>query len=311
MMPDCTIVRTMDSIRLNPDLFALPRFGLLRFSGPDAQPFLHGQLTCDVAALKPGMSSYGGYCNPKGRLLATFLLWIDDEGCWMLLPAERVEPIRKRLSMYILRAKVKAEDMSQPFACAGIAGSNIAAQIEARGSTLPAGVHRLTATNGLRVIRLAADRCLLVMPRERATDLIAGDDFWAALDIAAGIPWIVEATQEEFVPQMVNLDLIGALSYSKGCYPGQEIVARTHYLGRLKQRMFRGRLTAPARTGDRLYCAELGEQAAGTIVSSAAVAEGHEVLAVLQLAQAASGHFRLGAPDGPPLFLLGLPYTVS
>lgn len=301
----------MDFPRPMTSPFALTRFGLLRFSGPDAVSFLHGQLTCDVAALKTGMSSYGGYCSPKGRLLATFLLWTDEDGCWMLLPAERVEPIRKRLSMYILRAKVKVEDMSESLACAGIAGSGIAEQLAACGGTMPGSLHRVAVTNGLRVVRVAAERCLLVMPRERSTSLAAGDDFWTALDIAAGIPFIVDATQEEFVPQMVNLDLIGALSYSKGCYPGQEIVARTHYLGRLKQRMFRGRLAAPARAGDRLYCAELGEQAAGTIVCSAAVDGGHEVLAVLQLAQATPGNFRLGATDGPPLALLDLPYAVS
>ena len=288
----------------------LPQYALLHFSGADAQSFLHGQLTCDVQALKIGHSSYGGYCTPKGRLLATFLLWADDTGYTMLLPASIAEAMRKRLSMYILRAKVKAGILDD--AIAGIYGADAAADIANLGGTRPASPHSVDTGSAVRTITLPHDRCLMLVPRSRAAGIAAAaPGAWESLDIAAGIPFIVPATQEQFVPQMVNLDLIGALSYSKGCYPGQEIVARTHYLGKLKQRMFRAGLEAPAAAGDKLYCAELGEQAAGMIVTAAAAGTRHEVLAVMQTAHVQSSPYHLGSLQGPQLSLLSLPYTVT
>lgn len=289
----------------------LSQWSLLRFSGPDAQSFLHGQLTCDVVALNSGASTYGGYCTPKGRLLATFLLWADVASYTMLLPAALAEPIRKRLAMYVLRAKLTVENLTPAQACIGVAGPDAGPQIAARGGTLPEHLHDVLVRDGVTVIHLPAQRYLLVMPRERAQ---APDDavLWTALDIAAGIPFIVSATQEEFVPQMVNLDLIGGLSYTKGCYPGQEIVARTHYLGRLKQRMYHARVGAAAAAGDKLYCAALGDQASGMIVSGAPAADGrHDVLAVLQTANAGSAQYHLSSLQGPPLELAALPYAVA
>ena len=289
----------------------LSQWSLLRFSGPDAQSFLHGQLTCDVVALNSGASTYGGYCTPKGRLLATFLLWADAGGYTMLLPAALAEPIRKRLAMYILRAKVTAEDLTPTQACVGVAGPDAGQQLAAWGGALPERLHGVLVRDGVTVIHLPTQRYLVVMPRERAQ---APDDAgaWMALDIAAGIPFIMLATQEEFVPQMVNLDLIGGLSYTKGCYPGQEIVARTHYLGRLKQRMYRARVDGSAAAGDKLYCADLGDQASGMIVAGAPAADGrHDVLAVLQTANARTAQYHLCSPQGPPLELAALPYVVA
>lgn len=286
-------------------------FSLLRFSGPDTQAFLQGQLTCDVQALKAGTSAYGGYCTPKGRLLATFLLWSDDAGCTMLLPSTLAEGIRKRLTMYILRSKVKAEDITPTLACIGITGADAAQQATALGAELPERVHGVVVRNGVTVIRLPGERYLAVAAREKV-QLPPDTGAWAALDITNGIPFIEPVTQEEFVPQMVNLDLIGALSYTKGCYPGQEIVARTHYLGRLKQRMYRATVAATAAPGDKLYCADLGEQAAGMIVASAPAAAGHQdVLALLQTANAATATYHCGSPQGAPLTLATLPYPVN
>ncbi len=288
----------------------LPQYALLRFSGADAQSFLQGQLTCDVQALKMGHSCYGGYCTPKGRLLATFLLWVDDAGYTMLLPASLAEAIRKRLSMYILRAKVKADILDEVLV--GISGANSAVDIANLGGTKPASLHMVNTAVNVRTITLTQDRYLMALPRSGADGIkAAAPGTWERLDIAAGIPFIMPATQEQFVPQMVNLDLIGALSYSKGCYPGQEIVARTHYLGKLKQRMFRARLAAPAAAGDKLYCAELGDQAAGMIVTAALAGTEHEVLAVLQTAYARSSRYHLGSLQGPQLDLLSLPYAVT
>lgn len=292
---------------------ALPQYALLRFSGADAQAFLHAQLTCDVQALQPGTSIYGGYCTPKGRLLATFLLWRDADGYTMQLPSVLAEPIRKRLAMYILRSKVKAEDLTSLQGCAGIAGPDAAQAVAALGGVIPQQLRGVTMNNGICTIHLSPDRYLVMLPRAQIDALdpaVAGA--WEQLDIVAGIPLIVPETQEEFVPQMVNLDLIGGLSYTKGCYPGQEIVARTHYLGRLKQRMYRVQLASAAAPGDKLYCEELGDQASGRIVSCAHIADSrHEALAVLQTANARTAQYHLGSLQGPALTLLPLPYKLD
>ncbi|MBY0269692.1 MAG: folate-binding protein YgfZ [Burkholderiales bacterium] len=288
----------------------LPQWSLLRFSGADAQAFLHGQLTCDVAALQAGSSSYGGYCTAKGRLLATFLLWLSADGYTMLLPAALAEAIRKRLTMYVLRSKVTIEDLTPERACVGVFGVDAAQQLADLGAAIPQRRHGVAVRDGVTVIELPVQRYLAVLPRPQA-GMAEGGEAWAALDIAAGIPFILPATQEEFVPQMVNLDLIGGLSYTKGCYPGQEIVARTHYLGRLKQRMCRARVSAPAAPGDKLYCAELGEQSGGMIVNSALAHDGRcDVLAVIQTAQAAAA-WHLGSLHGPTLEPAPLPYTTN
>lgn len=284
---------------------------LLQFSGPDAPAFLHGQLTCDVLALKPGSSTYGGYCSPKGRLLATFLLWPDADGYMMMLPAALAESIRKRLSMYVLRAKVKIEDVTSRLACIGVTGADAAQEVAALGGALPEQRHRVTMRAGITVVHLPEQRHLLVMPQ--APEQVPADDgSWAAADVAAGIPFIVPATQDEFVPQMVNLDLIDALSYTKGCYPGQEIVARTHYLGRLKQRMFRARVAAAVNAGDKLYSADLGDQAGGMIVAGVPARNGgSDVLAVLRTANAGNEPYHLGSQQGPSLEITALPYKVA
>jgi len=289
----------------------LPQWSLLRFSGPDAQNFLHGQLTCDVLALQAGASTYGGYCTPKGRLLATFLLWADATGYTMLLPVTLAESIHKRLKMYVLRAKVKTEDLTPMLACIGVAGAEAAQQIAALGGAVPPRLHDVTVEDDVTVIALPVNRYLAIMPRAQAS---AAEDAsaWDALDIAAGIPFILPATQEEFVAQMINLDLIGGLSYTKGCYPGQEIVARTHYLGRLKQRMFRARVGASATAGDKLYSADLDGQASGMVVASTAAANGHhEVLAVMRTANAENTTYHLGSLQGPALQLAELPYKIA
>lgn len=291
---------------------SLTGYALLRFSGVDAQAFLNGQLTCDVLALQPGMSTYGGYCTPKGRLLATFLLWADATGYTMLLPATLAEPIRKRLAMYILRSKVQIADITAAHTFAGAAGTDAEAQIAALGSAAPQALHRMTVQDNMITLHLPVHRYLLILPADRPITDSNGNVAWQLLDIMAGIPFVTPATQEEFVPQMLNLDLIGGLSYTKGCYPGQEIVARMHYLGRLKQRMYRGTVAGPALPGDKLYCADIGDQAGGMIVTSACTADGTcEVLAVLQTANAQTTQYHAGSLQGPPLSLAPLPHAVQ
>jgi len=292
--------------------------GLLRFSGPDAQTFLQGQLSCDVAALQPLHATYGSYNTPKGRMLANFVLWRVGADYFMQLPRALCEPIRKRLSMYILRSKVQAADVSEAFALFGVLGAQTLADLAQPEKRLA-----MTDNDGVWVLRLDDERSEVIAPAERAAEIeallkkeavAAEPAAWDRATILAGIPVITLATQEEFVPQMANLDLIGGVSFTKGCYPGQEIVARMHYLGKLKQRMVLAHVeaeTAPA-PGGKLYSAELGDQASGTIVNvSAAPDGGFDLLAVVQTSSFGDNGLHLTSLTGPALKLLPMPYPLE
>jgi tRNA-modifying protein YgfZ len=296
--------------------------GVLRFDGPDAQSFLQSQLTNNVSAVNDQRSQYTGYCTPKGRLLASPLLWRRDGAYYLMLPRELCEPLRKRLSMYILRAKVKAADVSAEQVLFGVDSAGAAAIVALTGAA-PGVAHDVVHGNEITVIKLPVNRYLIAAPVvqagkiETALAVVASstaETLWTTLDIEAGIPTVVAATQEQFVPQTVNFDLIGAVSFDKGCYPGQEIVARTHYLGKVKQRMVRARVTAngaPA-AGDKLYSAPFGDQACGMIVSSVNVnTDSHDVLAVVQTStlEAAAVHWK--TVDGPVLQIAPLPYALA
>jgi folate-binding protein YgfZ len=300
----------------------LAQFGLIRFSGAEAQAFLHNQLSCDVAVLTPGKSTYGSYCTPKGRVQATFLLWCSGEDFFIQIPSALREPIQKLLSKYILRSKVKASDASSDWTLIGVAGKDAATLIQRAVGDVPRGVHGVTNTQGAMVIRLPGDRYEIVAANKSPgiiESLSAGaekadPDYWDWLDIRAGVPVVLPATQEAFVPQMMNLDLIGGVSLTKGCYPGQEIVSRMHYRGTLKQRMYLANIAGSDRPqpGEKLFSSDFGEQACGTIVNAARSPEGgHDVLAVIQIASAERGEVRWKTPDGPALRMLLLPYDLK
>jgi folate-binding protein YgfZ len=296
-----------------PTLLMLDRFGLLAFTGPDARAFLQGQLSCDVEGLAPDAVTPGSYNTPKGRMLATFLLWANADGYRMLLPRSLCEPIRKRLAMFILRSKVKAEEVTAAHRLYGLLAGNAGDVCAPLGVAAPAQTYRVAITTGHTAVRLDADRVLLVTPADVSlTTTAANDDAWTLADIRNGLPWVLPETQEQFVPQTANLDLIGGVSFSKGCYPGQEIVARMHYLGRLKERMLHAHVdTAPPSPGTRLYSATFGAQAAGMVVNAAPAPEGgSELLAVAQRAAETAGDLTIAAPEGFRLHPLALPYTV-
>lgn len=300
----------------------LSHFGLIRFAGEDAKPFLQGQLSCDVAALQPGQAQYGSYSTPKGRMLASFLLWRDGSDYFMQLPRSLREPIQKRLAMYILRSKVKATDVSDEYVLLGLAGVNAEAELKPWFQNVPSTPLTLTTAQEMSLLRLAADRYEIIVSANRAPEIKdalvksatpVGQAVWDSFDIRAGIPYITPATQDQFVPQMANLDLIGGVSFSKGCYPGQEIVARMHYLGRLKQRMYLANIAADEAPlpGDKLFSADFGGQACGMIMNAApSPGGGYDVLAVIQIESIGRGAVHWHKPDGAPLRFLELPYKL-
>jgi tRNA-modifying protein YgfZ len=294
---------------------------LLSFMGQDSGAFLANLLTCDVAAVTPTRSTYGAYCTPQGRMLASFLLWRSEQGYFMQLPSSLREPIQKQLSRYVLRSKVKIEDASGAWSLIGIAGEDATSVVEHLVGPAPHGVRGISHSPDATVIRLPGDRFEIVAARNKAPRILeslasgtekAGSEYWDWLDIRAGISTITPATQEAFVPQMVNLDLLGGVSFEKGCYPGQEIVARMHYRGTLKQRMYLASIASAEKPqpGDKLYSANFGDQACGSIVNAAqSPYGGFDALAVIQITSAAKGPVRWKSLDGPVLKFQSLPYA--
>jgi folate-binding protein YgfZ len=277
---------------------------LLAVTGDDATTFLQGQLTNDVAALRPGEAQWTGWCSPKGRLLATLLLARRPDGYLAMLPAELAPAIAKRLSMYVLRSKVKIAEVSAQYARHGLIG---AGEDLVRGASGQADLVLVAVGRDVHVAIAPAGHAHLAALR--AGTRPGRPEDWALALIRAGVPTVVAATQEEFVPQMANLDLIGAVSFRKGCYTGQEIVARTQYRGILKKRMalahVDGAIPAP---GQSVYSPVFGDQSAGTIANVAPAPEGgYDVLVVAQIEGLREGDLRLGAPDGAPLAIRSHP----
>jgi tRNA-modifying protein YgfZ len=297
----------------------LSHFALIRFSGEEAQKFLHGQLSNSVEKLVANQAQYTSYNSPKGRMIASMLLYRDGDDYLILLPAALRESVQKRLTMFVMRAKVKVSDATGEFACLGVAGKQAAQKLSAVVGLTPTGVMQASVHDSVHIIKLDAERFLL-LARLPAQTLWAklkspfqpvGVSAWDLLDIRAGIAWITPATQELFVAQMTNYELIGGVDFKKGCYPGQEIVARTQYLGKLKRRMYHvhgdGRLTA----GDELFSKDFDGQASGMVVSAAlSPSGGSDALAVIQIDSVASQTIHAKSIDGPALKLLGLPYAI-
>lgn len=284
-----------------PVIVDLSHNALVAISGDDATPFLQGQLTNDVAALAAGQAHWTGWCSPKGRLIASLLLVKDAGGYLAMLPAEIAPAIAKRLSMYVLRSKVKIADAGAGYARFGIAGKGAAEAV--RGFGGEGGILAVPVGPELAVVLAPAAEPRLADLRGRLRP--AGPDDWSLALIHAGIPTIVAATQDAFVPQMANFDLIGAVSFRKGCYTGQEIVARTQYRGILKKRMAVAHVddAAPA-PGQSVYSAAFGDQSAGTVANAApAPGGGHDLLVVAQIESLRDADLRLGSPDGAPLIL--------
>lgn len=292
----------------------LQRLGMLSCTGDEARAFLHAQLTNDVAGMGADRARYAGWCSAKGRLQASFLVVPLAQGFLLQVARDIAPAVAKRLGMYILRARVKLVDASEDWAQIGLWGPGAAERLAALGMPVPSGELAVAHAGDAAVIKVAQQRYLIALPAAQRARMsgalrLAGDEAWALEEIRAGRALIVQATQDLFVPQMVNFERLGAVDFNKGCYPGQEIVARTQYRGVLKRRLVRARLQAGAAPGDALYAADLPGQASGTVVNAAPAPDGgSELLAVVQISSLDSASaIRLGAADGPPLELLPLP----
>jgi hypothetical protein len=303
---------------------ALDDAAVLAVGGADAAAFLHGQLSSDVKGLAPGACQYASYNSPKGRMLSNFLLWhagaAADAGFLALLPAEVVDGVRRRLAMYVLRSRVTLAEVTADFARFGVGGPAAGDAVRAALDAAPEPF-ALARAGDATVLGLPGPRFVVLAPRSAADAVYAllerharpaAPEVWRWLTIRAGVPVITAATQEQFVAQATNWDVLGGVNFHKGCYTGQEIIARTQYLGRLKERLFAFHADAPAvAAGTRLFSPVFEAQPCGTVVNAApGPADGCDLLAVVQVAAAESGDVRLGTPDGPPLAPVPLPYAV-
>jgi len=287
----------------------LTTLGIIRAQGEDAAKFLHSQLTQDFALLGLHEARLAGFCSAKGRLLATMIGWKNSETEILLaLPAELLPAIQKRLSMFVLRAKCKISDATADWQLWGLAAPTAEA----------ASNWTLTRDDTSVKIRLPSPasgpaRWLLAQPANATAPALPAmvEADWQWLELESGLPWIVAATSEQFVPQMLNLELLGGVNFQKGCYPGQEVVARSQYRGTLKRRTYLYELQGAAAPGQEIFHSEDPGQPAGLVATTAARDGQSLILAETKIAALTSGSLHLGSADGPLLLPRALPYALS
>ena len=297
---------------------AVARLGslaVLRASGADALSFLQGQLTADVGEVGPAASRLAAWCSPKGRVLATFRLLADPAGGGYLLVCERwfVAKLLARLRMFLLRADARIEDVSGTIGVAGIAGTR-ALPDRAAAWARTAGVDDAAVFGKIAMARAPGrhPRFIVAGPHLSIASIAAprkgrvqraDDGAWRLADICAGVAPIGEATSAAFIPQMLNLDRLRAVSFEKGCYVGQEIVARAQHLGRIKRRAFVGRTDTAVATGDPIVDAARGEAPkVGEVVAAQPHPDGgHAAFVVLDIEAASSPALRVGRSGGAPI----------
>lgn len=300
----------------------LSHWGLIGFAGEEAQTFLHGQVTNDLRNLTPERAVFAGYCSAKGRMLANFLVFKRGDELLVMLPESVRDSIQKRLAMFILRAKVKTRNAGGEWIRLGLSGPGATALLtETLGLTPQAEIMAVAQADNAFAVRLGGDRFDIFVRPDDATaaweKLSAkarpiGAPAWDWLMVDGGIPSIVPETQDQFVPQMTNMADLHGISFNKGCYPGQEIVARTQYLGKQKRRMYLAHVEADAKVGDPVFSPEFGSQSAGQVANAApAPGGGYDLLAVMQISSYEGGDVRLASPEGPRLAFRPLPYPVA
>jgi folate-binding protein YgfZ len=287
----------------------LPHLGIIRAEGEDAAKFLHGQLTQDFSLLGLSEARLAAFCSAKGRMLASFVGFKRTPADILLVCSRDLLPATlKRLSMFVLRAKVKLSDASEAFALYGVAGTAVPASAAQPWSRLDMGaasVLSLYPADG-------TPRALWLAPAGEPAP--AGDalshEAWLWGEVRSGVATLSAPVVDAFVPQMLNYESVGGVNFKKGCYPGQEVVARSQFRGTLKRRAYLAHCEACLQAGDELFENSDPEQPCGTVVQAASAPQGgFDAIVSLQIS-AAQGAVRLHAANGPTLELLPLPYPL-
>jgi folate-binding protein YgfZ len=310
----------------SPCFATLDDLALLTVDGADATSFLHNQLTNDVSHLPIGKWRHAGYCSPKGRLLATLRIWRNDDTVYLQLPRSLATTIHKRLQMFVLRAKARLTDVSDTASAVGLYGSDCEPILKKWFPDLPdIGGTKVSDAGTLMRLADAADQCVYLwitaaalqetlLPSLRADIAEVSSALWQGAQLLAGVPQIDLATTEKFVPQMINYELLGGVDFKKGCYPGQEIVARSQYLGTLKRRMVLAQIEAASvKPGMDIFSAGDPGQPCGTIVNAAPLADPATWLCLTEIKLSAldADSVHLTAPQGALLKFLPLPYSIT
>jgi folate-binding protein YgfZ len=291
---------------------ALPHLGVIRVTGEDAAKFLHGQLTQDFALLPPGQARLAAFCNAKGRMLASFIgVRRSDGDILLVLSRDLLEPTLKRLSMFVLRAKAKLSDASAQFVLCGLAGAAATAAVP---QAEPWSQSDQGAATAVRLYPAAGQpRALWLAPA--GTPAPAGaelqTDLWQWGEVLSAVATLSAPVAEAFVPQMLNYESVGGVNFKKGCYPGQEVVARSQFRGTLKRRAFVVHSPQLLAAGQEVFHEADADQPCGTVVQAAPAPQGGwDAIVSLQLSATAGGALHAQAPDGPPLIVQALPYLL-
>jgi len=308
----------------------LPHLQVIRFSGADALTFLHGQVTHDVLGMPADQGRLAAYCSAKGRMLASMVMWHgqDEAGqaCVLaIVHASVAEALIKRLRMFVLRAKVQIAQMQA--SVSGVWAESAGAQqaLADRVGELAAQAWQRTESGddvwiaAPRAANGPAARWWHIAPGSAPAAEAQAEavEAWGAQDIEAGLAWVTAPLQDLVNPLVANFDLIEGVSFTKGCYPGQEVVARSHYLGKQKRRGLIARLSPDAGTnavdavGADVYQAGSAGEPLGRVINAASTPDGLRVMFEAPVAVAQSVEVRLGAPDGPALTLIDLPYSLA
>lgn len=296
----------------------LSHWGVIRAVGADAATFLHGQLTNDIAHLELGQARQAGYCSAKGRLLATFIVWRESQE-EILLVCDRsvLTATLKRLSMFVLRAKCKLNDATLERPLWGLWGTSDGMEAVSPSGMQPWAVDDDPRTNAtvLRLPDVQRQWRALWLGRDASAGAAlhanASLSAWQHLQVASGLPMIEAATADQFVPQMINYELIDGVNFQKGCYPGQEVVARSQYRSTAKRRMFLFAVPTPAQAGQEIFHSTDAEQPVGMVVNAAELPQGHNLLlAEVKLSALGTGTLHLASATGARLEARTLPYDV-
>lgn len=286
----------------------LPGLGVIRAQGEEAAKFLHGQLTNDFSLLGLSEARLAGFCSPKGRLLASFVGFKRAHDDILLVCSRDLLPaVLKRLSMFVLRAKLKLSDASEAFQVRGLVGTDAAA----------APWRKTDGTDGSHTITLhpaaGQGRALWIAPAETPAPALPAlsDARWDWLEVMSGVTRVSQPVVEAFVPQMLNHESVGGVNFKKGCYPGQEVVARSQFRGTLKRRAYLVAADAPLAAGQDVFHSSDAEQPCGTVALAAAHPDGGwNAIVSMQTSAAAGGSLHAGSAAGPQLTLLPLPYAL-
>lgn len=302
----------------------LSHLALLDVHGADAKDFLQGQLTNDVTQLTPTLAQASAWCNAKGRVISGLTVFERDGGLFLQAHEELRENTLQRLRLFVLRAKVTVDDASSRLVRIGVSGHEVHARLTETMSGLPQTEYAARNADALTMLRLpgSTPRTEIVGPMQAMQPVWelaasqatrAGAEAWKLTDILAGLPTVYSATSEHFLPQMLNMDALSAVSFEKGCYVGQEIVARTQHLGRIKRRMFLAKSacsTLPA-PGTDILSGDENSVSVGSIVDAQHHPDGGSVsLAVLKL-ESVEGPLHLKGSEQSPLAIINLPYNIQ